>query len=138
MDPLAFLHQPLRWLRAITRYRGTHSAAPNFAYELCCRKIAARREELDLRSWRVAMNAAAPIRGETIERFTQMFGPVGFERSTFKGGYGLAEATLKVSMGSLSQSPSSLALDAAALEDNRVERAAASTADVRVLVIRSS
>jgi acyl-CoA synthetase (AMP-forming)/AMP-acid ligase II len=134
MDPLAFLLQPLRWLRAITRYRGTLSAAPNFAYELCCKKITAEeRAELDLASWKVAMNAAEPIRKETIDRFVELFGPAGFRRGTFKGGYGLAEATLKVSMGTVGQEPSYVSLDVGALEDNRVV-ASVAREDTRVLV----
>ena len=70
MSPLAFLSRPERWLRAIQRHRGTMSPAPNFAYELCARKIADKDlEGLDLSSWRAALNGAEPVQPATLERF---------------------------------------------------------------------
>src|SRR5205085_7657229 len=78
MAPVAFLQQPFRWLRALSRYGATHSAAPNFAYDLCVRKISAeQRATLDLSNWCIAYNGAEPIRKETVERFAQVFGPCG-------------------------------------------------------------
>lgn len=98
MSPLHFLERPLRWLQAISRHRATASAAPNSAYELCVRRIAeAQRAELDLNSWRVAVNGAEPVRAETLDRFVEAFGGSGFRRETFRPCYGLAEATLLVS-----------------------------------------
>ena len=68
MSPLAFLSRPERWLRAIQRHRATISPAPNFAYELCVRKIADKDlQGLDLSSWRAAINGAEPVRAETLE-----------------------------------------------------------------------
>ncbi len=98
MPPAAFLQRPVRWLRAISRHKGTHSAAPNFAYDLCVRKVTPeQRESLDLSSWKVALNAAEPVRAETIRRFNETFGPRGLAHDTVRPGYGLAEASLKVS-----------------------------------------
>ncbi|MGA3295617.1 MAG: AMP-binding protein [Candidatus Acidiferrales bacterium] len=98
MSPLAFLSQPSRWLRAIHRHRGTMSPAPNFAYELCVRKIAEQDlEGLDLSSWRAALNGAEPVHAGTIERFAARFAPYGFRREAFLPVYGLAEASLAVS-----------------------------------------
>ena len=72
MAPTAFLQRPFRWLEAISRYRGTASGGPNFAYELCVRKIPpAEREKLDLSSWEIAFNGAEPVRPETMERFSR-------------------------------------------------------------------
>src|SRR5207245_8380774 len=66
MSPVSFLQSPLRWLQAISRYRATTSGGPNFAYDLCVRKITPeQRETLDLRSWQVAFNGAEPIRPAT-------------------------------------------------------------------------
>ncbi|MCE5336357.1 MAG: aminotransferase class I/II-fold pyridoxal phosphate-dependent enzyme [Desulfobacteraceae bacterium] len=97
MSPFHFLQRPSRWLEAITRYRATISGGPNFAYDLCVRKIAPeQRESLDLSSWDVAYNGAEPIRAETMERFIAAFGPCGFRRSAFRTCYGLAESTLIV------------------------------------------
>ncbi|MEM9486181.1 MAG: AMP-binding protein, partial [Cyanobacteria bacterium P01_F01_bin.116] len=62
MAPLAFVKRPLRWLQAISKYGATHSQAPNFAYDLCVRRIrAAQKEGLDLSGWKSAGNAAEPI-----------------------------------------------------------------------------
>jgi fatty-acyl-CoA synthase len=97
MSPLAFLSRPERWLRAIHRHRGTISPAPNFAYELCVRKIADKDlEGLDLSSWRAAMNGAEPVQSGTLERFTARFAPYGFRREAHTPVYGLAEASLGV------------------------------------------
>jgi len=98
MSPLAFLSRPERWLRAIHRHRGTISPAPNFAYELCVRKIPDKSlEGLDLSSWRAAPNGAEPVQVGTIERFAARFAPYGFRREAFLPVYGLAEASLGVS-----------------------------------------
>jgi fatty-acyl-CoA synthase len=98
ISPLAFLSQPVRWLRAIHEHRGTLSPAPNFAYELCVRKIAdAELEGLDLSSWRAAFNGAEPVDADTLERFAARFAKWGLRREALRPVYGLAEATLAVS-----------------------------------------
>ncbi len=100
MSPVAFLQRPLRWLQAISRYQATTSGGPNFAYELCMRKIRPEdRAGLDLSSWRVAFNGAEPVRLETLNRFAAQFADCGFRREAFVPCYGLAEATLFVSGG---------------------------------------
>src|SRR5580704_8455872 len=102
MSPLAFLSRPERWLRAIHKHRGTISPAPNFAYELCVRKIPDKDlQGLDLSCWRAATNGAEPVRAETLERFATHFAPYGFRRESLMPVYGLAEATLAVSVPKL-------------------------------------
>ncbi len=95
MSPLAFLARPQRWLWAIHHHRGTLSAAPNFAYELCLLKV---REEsirgLDLSSWRMAFNGAEPVSARTISAFQQRFEPYGFRKETMAPVYGLAESSV--------------------------------------------
>jgi fatty-acyl-CoA synthase len=98
MAPLAFLSRPERWLRAIHKHRGTLSPAPNFAYELCIRKIADKDlEGLDLSSWRAALNGAEPVQAGTLDRFASRFAPYGFRREALLPVYGLAENSLAVS-----------------------------------------
>jgi acyl transferase domain-containing protein/acyl-CoA synthetase (AMP-forming)/AMP-acid ligase II/acyl carrier protein len=98
LPPAAFLQGPSRWLRAITRYKGTHSAAPNFAYDLCVATTSPeQRSEFDLRSWHLSLNAAEPVRSETLVAFNEAFAPCGLSYLTVSPGYGLAEASLKVS-----------------------------------------
>jgi 1-acyl-sn-glycerol-3-phosphate acyltransferase len=95
MSPLAFLARPQRWLWAIHNHRGTISAAPNFAYELCLRRIDDRElEGLDLSSWQMALNGAEPISPETVTRFCERFGKYGFRPETMTPVYGLAESSL--------------------------------------------
>jgi len=100
MSPLAFLQRPLRWLQAITRFRGGYSGGPSFAFELCVRRIsAAERRELDLSSWKMAFCGAEPVRASTLEAFAAAFADCGFRREAFHPTYGLAEATLIVAGG---------------------------------------
>ncbi len=95
MSPLAFLTRPERWLWAIHRFRGTLSAAPNFAYELCLKKVDDEAiEGLDLSSWRASLNGAEPVSAETIRRFTERFAAFGYRRRTMMPVYGLAECSL--------------------------------------------
>lgn len=97
MSPLAFLNRPERWLWAIHQYRGTISTAPNFAYELCLRKIKdADIEGLDLSSWRVAMNGAEPISRSTLDHFVQRFQKYQFSEKALMPVYGLAESCVAV------------------------------------------
>jgi len=106
MSPLAFLTRPERWLWAFHKHHGTISAAPNFAYELCVRKIADKDiEGLDLSSWRVAMNGAEPVNPETMERFTARFSRYGFRHEAHLPVYGLAESSLAVTMPPLHRGP---------------------------------
>lgn len=106
MSPLSFLTRPERWLKAFQKYGGTMTAAPNFAYELCVRKIADKDiEGLDLRSWRLALNGAEPVNPETLERFAQRFSAYGFRREAQLPVYGLAEASLAVTVPPLNRGP---------------------------------
>jgi 1-acyl-sn-glycerol-3-phosphate acyltransferase len=106
MSPLAFLTRPERWLWAFHKHRGTIAAAPNFAYELCVRKIADKDiEGLDLSSWRIAMNGAEPVNPETMRRFTERFSRYGFRNETHLPVYGLAESSLAVTVPPLNRAP---------------------------------
>jgi acyl-CoA synthetase (AMP-forming)/AMP-acid ligase II len=128
MSPESFLKRPFRWLQAITRYSGTNSGGPNFAFDLCVRKISEEQiENLDLSSWRCAYNGAEPIRRETLERFHETFKPAGFRWTSFYPVYGLAESTLLVSSGRRMDAPMCCDADADALKQGRfIKRGAAS------------
>jgi acyl-CoA synthetase (AMP-forming)/AMP-acid ligase II len=121
MPPLAFLQRPLRWLGAISRYRATHSGGPDFAYELCVRKILPeQRKGLDLASWKSAYNGAEPVQQSTLAAFTAAFAASGFKPDAFYPCYGLAEGTLMVSGGEVTTPPRILTCASAALEQHRV------------------
>jgi len=95
LSPLAFLTRPAQWLWAIHRHRGTISGGPNFAYELCMRRIdEADLEGLDLSSWRFAFNGAEPVSPETIEAFEARFAVHGLRKNVVSPVYGLAECSV--------------------------------------------
>lgn len=122
LSPTSFLRRPSIWLETISRYRATTSGGPNFAYDLCVSKVSeSDRLGLDLSSWRVAFNGAEPVRRETLARFAQSFAPVGFRREAFYLCYGLAEATLFVTGGTVGREAANLLISKAALDHHRVE-----------------
>jgi fatty-acyl-CoA synthase len=106
LSPLAFLSRPARWLRAFHRYRGTIGAAPNFAYELAAAKISDDDiQGLDLSAWRAALNGAEPVLPATLERFAARFASCGFQWETLLPVYGLAEASLAVTIPPVGRGP---------------------------------
>ena len=135
MSPMTFLQKPYRWLSAISRFRGTTSGGPNFAYDLCVRKITPeQRKTLDLSCWQVAFNGAEPVRAETLARFAEVFGPCGFRREAFYPCYGLAEATLLVSGSHVARPPLVEAFAAKAIANGRVMSVPADDPDAHRLV----
>ncbi|MCX4820788.1 amino acid adenylation domain-containing protein [Streptomyces sp. NBC_01142] len=97
LDPLSFLQRPASWLEAISEEKAQISGGPNFAYDLCVRKITEEEKaRLDLSSWRLAFNGAAPVSPRSLRSFTETFGEVGFRSPTHTPCYGLAEVTLLV------------------------------------------
>ncbi|QSQ18810.1 amino acid adenylation domain-containing protein [Pyxidicoccus parkwayensis] len=122
MSPVDFLKRPLRWLKAVSRYGATTSGGPNFAYDLCTRKVTPEeRAALDLSKWDLAFNGAEPLQPETLRRFAEVFGPSGFKMEAFYPCYGLAEGTLIASGGLKHEAPVLRTVDAAALKGHRVE-----------------
>jgi fatty-acyl-CoA synthase len=97
MSPTAFLMRPSRWLWAFHNHKATLTAAPNFAYALCVRRVRpADRQGLDLSSWRLALNGAEPVNQKTVTQFIDTFGPHGFRPATMYPVYGLAESVVAV------------------------------------------
>ncbi|MBU0481446.1 MAG: AMP-binding protein [Proteobacteria bacterium] len=95
MSPLSFISRPVRWFRAINRYGGTLSAAPNFAYELCQRRIEEKDlKDIDLSSWRCAFNGAEAVSPTIINRFVKRFAGCGFRAESMMPVYGLAESSV--------------------------------------------
>jgi acyl transferase domain-containing protein/acyl-CoA synthetase (AMP-forming)/AMP-acid ligase II len=135
MSPIAFLQRPARWVEAISRYRGTTSAAPNFAYDLCIRKTTPeQREALDLSSWTAAMNTGEPIRAQTLCRFAEAFGPCGFRLESFYPTYGLAENTVMGVGPRADAPPTFLELDRSAYQRNEIVPAAPASESPHVAV----
>jgi 1-acyl-sn-glycerol-3-phosphate acyltransferase len=106
LSPLAFLSRPARWLQAIHAHQGTLSPAPNFAFDLCARKIPDEElEGLDLRSWRVAFNGSETVSADTLERFSRRFAPHGFRPEAMCPVYGLAEASVGLTISPVGRGP---------------------------------
>jgi acyl-CoA synthetase (AMP-forming)/AMP-acid ligase II len=133
IPPEAFLTRPAIWLRALSRHRGTISAAPNFAYALCLRRVDDEQMVgLDLASWRVAACGAEMVSGQVMRRFVERFARCGFRGEALLPVYGLSEASLAVTFSPARHSPRSMIVDGPALANGLVrpldERTAAPTA----------
>jgi fatty-acyl-CoA synthase len=99
LSPVLFLKRPSAWLEAISRHGGTVSFAPNFAYDLCRRRVKPSQiDALNLASWRVAGCGAEPIRADSLTAFAAHFARAGFRESSFVPSYGLAEHALAVAL----------------------------------------
>jgi 1-acyl-sn-glycerol-3-phosphate acyltransferase len=106
MSPLAFLSRPLRWPSALTEYRATCSIAPNFAFDLCVKRIDEQAVGgLDLHRVRAILNGSEPILPATLDRFVARFGPAGFRREALFCAYGLAENMVAVTFPPVSRAP---------------------------------
>ncbi|MBK5955580.1 aspartate racemase, partial [Rhodospirillum rubrum] len=105
MAPSSFLQKPIRWVQAISDYRGQASGGPDFGFDLCARRAQpADLAALDLSSWTTAYSGAEPVRAATLERFARVFAASGFRCEALRPCYGLAEATLIVSVQAVTQS----------------------------------
>jgi fatty-acyl-CoA synthase len=97
-----FARRPLSWLALITRNEGhTLSYSPTFGYDICARRVSSQTdvaERFDLSRWRVAGNGADMIRPDVMSAFVEAFGAAGFSAKAFLPSYGLAEATLAVTI----------------------------------------
>lgn len=122
MSPLEFVQKPVRWLRAISDYKGTTSGGPTFGYAHCLARI---KEEdcagLDLSSWRLAYCGAEPVNAQVLDAFAQRFAPYGFNASSFYPCYGMAETTLIVTGPTAGRGMRKLRIDRQALADGKVK-----------------
>lgn len=121
MSPLMFLQKPIRWLKAITKYGSTVSAAPNFAYELCIKKVKDEDlKSLDLKTWSIALNGAEAVRSNTINKFINKFSVCNFKPEYFFPAYGLAESVVFVTGPSRDEKPVIFKADKENLENNKI------------------
>ncbi|MHC5820978.1 MAG: amino acid adenylation domain-containing protein, partial [Nostoc sp.] len=135
MSPASFLQRPYRWLQAISRYGGTTSGGPNFAYEQCIQRITPQqRSTLDLSSWSVAFNGAEPVRQDTLEQFATTFAECGFRGEAFYPCYGMAEATLIVSGGVKTALAQVRTVEKFALSQNQIVEATTQSQDIQSFV----
>lgn len=106
MSPIDFLTRPVRWLQAISRYRATLSAAPNFAYEICLTRLTDDQlTGIDLSSWRCAFNGAEAVSASSVERFVERFSAYRFRREALMPVYGMAECSVGLAFPPLNRGP---------------------------------
>lgn len=135
MSPITFLRRPLSWMKVVSRYRATHTGGPNFAYDLCVKRVKeADLVDLDLSSVELSFTGAEPVRPDTIERFLKIFEPYGLRPEAIYPCYGLAEATLLVSGGARLGGWRSVSVAREALEVARVARPATAGEPTRRIV----
>jgi acyl-CoA synthetase (AMP-forming)/AMP-acid ligase II len=134
LSPSGFMQRPLTWLRAISHYRAEITASPNFAYDLCVARLRAdQMEGVDLSSWKIILVGAEPIRAPTIEKFIETFTPYGLNPASMNPGFGMAEATLIVSMSPVGAGVDTRTLSRTGMQGN-VIRVADNPDDAHVLV----
>jgi acyl-CoA synthetase (AMP-forming)/AMP-acid ligase II len=113
IPPEMFLAIPGVWLRAMSRHKGTHTTAPNFAFGLCLKRIKDDElEGVDLSSWRICLNGAEPISAAVQRRFIERFGPLGFRATALTPAYGMAEASLALTFKPSGEEVRTLRVDA--------------------------
>jgi acyl-CoA synthetase (AMP-forming)/AMP-acid ligase II len=121
LDPMHFLQRPARWLWAVHRYRGTHTASPNFSFDLAVSKVSpAERAGLDLSCWKLALNGAEPIRKASEDRFVATYAAFGLRPTVPTHAYGMSETTAKIATETVDDLPGFLCADGAALERGEV------------------
>ena len=134
MSPMSFLQRPVRWLQAISKYRGWWSGGPNFAYALCASKTTPeQRQQLDLSGWMIAGCGAEPLRANVVNHFISTFAECGFKPQSFCPQYGLAEATLGVSANKFQSPYKSLDVDASAMAQGIIRPATPGMLSSRVV-----
>jgi acyl-CoA synthetase (AMP-forming)/AMP-acid ligase II/alkylation response protein AidB-like acyl-CoA dehydrogenase/acyl carrier protein len=135
MAPAAFLKNPMIWLDAITRYRGTCAGAPNFGWDYCANKIKdEQKAQLDLSSLEVAYNGSEPVRAATLRAFTDAFARCGMLETALFPCYGMAETTLFVTGGPRGRGPLVRTVSKSLLEGNQIRDAAPRDPDAREIV----
>ncbi|MBQ4844016.1 AMP-binding protein [Pseudoalteromonas sp. MMG005] len=130
MAPDDFVRSPKLWLEAISRYKGTVSGAPDFAFRMCCDRIKDLSEDINLSSLEILVNGSEPIRQNTVERFYKQFSNNGLRQTAMHSVYGLAESTVYVSGVNILKHKKCFSLDALekgqAIEQNTDMRVLAS------------
>ncbi len=136
MSPLRFLANPSRWLRTISQYQATLSAAPNFAFELCCKNI--RDEDMagvDLSSLRMILNGAETVSAVTIKRFTEQFAPYGFKPEMMWPVYGMAENSVGLAFPPLGRKPLIERIERTALARDGIAKSASPEDDTALTFV---
>jgi len=123
MSPFDWVRAPYRLLQSVSKYRGTLSWLPNFAYNFCARKIRDRHlEGVDLSSWRAVINCSEPVRPESHQAFNQRFKDYGLREGVLHTCYAMAENVFAVTQSDLNNNPRVELIDREAFMRDRIVR----------------
>lgn len=123
MSASSFLKRPHLWLQMVSELGLNFTAAPNFAYDLCVRRVSDEQiAKLDLSGWKHTINGSEPVRAEVLDAFRRRFAPAGLDPRTVVPAYGMAEATVFVSAAPHRQ-PKVRRVDPARLEAHHLTEA---------------
>ncbi|KVC55856.1 type I polyketide synthase [Burkholderia stagnalis] len=127
-----FVEQPVRWLRAISHFRATHSGGPNFAYDLCVQRVKPEQwRALRLDCWRNAYSSGETVRADTLRRFAEAAAPAGFSADALQPCYGISEVTMRVTEAPAGRFPLVCRFDARELGQGRAVELADGRDDAR-------
>ena len=123
MSPFDWVRAPYKLMQSVSKYRGTLSWLPNFAYNFCAQKIRDRHiEGVDLSSWRVVTNCSEPVRWESHRAFYEKFKPYGLKLEVLQASYAMAENVFSVTQSPLGNVPAVIELDRDAFMSERVAK----------------
>lgn len=121
MTTTQFTQNPRLWLKAITEFEIDYTASPNFGIDFACNRISDDGlNGIDLSKLRFILTGAEPIRWKTLQAFTEKFTSVGFKKTKFMTGYGMAEATLNISTSPIDTEPITIVVDKEHLKENQI------------------
>lgn len=122
-SPFDWVRAPYKLMHAVTKYRGTLSWLPNFAYNFCAQKIRDRHlEGVDLSTWRAVINCSEPVRWESHQAFYEKFKGYGLKYEALQTSYAMAENVFTVTQSRLGSEPAVLAVDREAFMSERVAK----------------
>ncbi len=123
LSPFDWVRAPYKLMQAVSKYHGTLSWLPNFAYNFCAQKIRDRHlEGVDLSSWRAIINCSEPVRWESHQAFYSKFKSYGLKYEALQTSYAMAENVFGVTQSPLGQEPVVVELDREAFMSERVAK----------------
>jgi 8-amino-7-oxononanoate synthase len=135
MSPTYFLQSPVRWLEIISKERVTMTVAPNFAFDFCARRVTQEQlQQLDLSCLQCIYNGSEPIHWATLQRFSDTFSATGFSTKALHLCYGLAEATLMLTVKSYDEKNSTLRVVKTDFENGLIKLASEESKEIIEIV----